>query len=99
MFIRISLTYFYLDVFSDSCKDIAMLKGAIDGEYSIYSRTSQNMQYKVFCEFHQTYGYSFVSNTNVSVNVDDLFEIRSHVVRIHSGTDNSLCQQTIDGSV
>ena len=69
-----------MDVFSDSCKDIAITKGAIDGEYSIYSRTTQEMQYKIFCEFHQTYGYSFVSNTNVSVNVDDLFEIKSNVV-------------------
>ncbi|XP_062578907.1 uncharacterized protein LOC134240851 [Saccostrea cucullata] len=65
----------------NSCKDLAFSKRRITGEYTIYNR--QNQTYKVFCEFHKTFGYTFVSNTNVSVNVDDLFEIRSHVLVRH----------------
>ncbi|XP_048743671.2 uncharacterized protein LOC125657080 isoform X2 [Ostrea edulis] len=61
-----------------SCKDIAFSRGHVTGEHTIFNR--ENSPYKVFCEFHQTYGYTFVSNTHVSLNVDDLFEIKSHVL-------------------
>ncbi|XP_062585831.1 uncharacterized protein LOC134247494, partial [Saccostrea cucullata] len=64
-----------------SCKDIAFSRGKPTGEYKIYNR--QNQPYKVLCEFHQTFGYTFVSNTNMAINVDDLFEIRSQVLVRH----------------
>lgn len=66
-----------------SCKDIAISKGPITGEYLIYSRTKQSQPYNVFCEFHQTYGLTFVSNTNATIDANELFEIKSQVVVRH----------------
>lgn len=76
---------FYISniLFSVSCKDIAISKGPITGEYLIYSRTKQNQSYNVFCEFHQTYGLTFVSNTNATIDANELFEIKFQVVVRH----------------
>lgn len=66
-----------------SCKDVAISKGPITGEYLIYSRTKQSQSFKVFCEFHKTYGLTFVSNTDVIIDVNEFFEIKSEVVVRH----------------
>lgn len=49
----------------------------------IYSRTKQSQPYNVFCEFHQTYGLTFVSNTDATIDASKLFEIKSQVVVRH----------------
>lgn len=77
------LLYISNILFSVSCKDIAISKGPITGEYLIYSRTKQSQPYNVFCEFHQTYGLTFVSNTNATIDANELFEIKSQVVVRH----------------
>lgn len=66
-----------------SCKDIAISKGPVTGEYLVYSRTKQSQSFKVFCEFHKTYGLTFISNTNANIDVNEFFEIKSNVVVRH----------------
>jgi hypothetical protein len=40
--------------------------------------------YDVWCEFHQNYGYAFVSNlSHVDINIDDLYTNRSHIILRH----------------
>jgi len=52
------------------------------GTYRIYNKNQQ--VYDVWCEFHQNYGYAFVSNlSHVDINIDDLYTNRSHVILRH----------------
>ncbi|XP_062578230.1 uncharacterized protein LOC134240145 [Saccostrea cucullata] len=62
-----------------SCKDIhAFNQKSRNDTYWIQNRNNQF--YKVFCEFHDTFGYTYISrNTTVEINIDDLLSTKKHV--------------------
>lgn len=65
-----------------SCQDIYFYTSTHSGVYRIFNRDSE-IHY-VYCEFHGTYGYAFVSNlSHVDINIDDLYTNRSHVILRH----------------
>ena len=59
----------------DSCQDVYKGGHHNNGTYTIYNR--KNQSYDVYCEFHKTNGYAYVSRrANVEINVDDLYTTR-----------------------
>jgi len=68
---------------SDSCQDVYYANPqSTSGTYRIYNKNQQ--VYDVWCEFHQNYGYAFVSNlSRVDINIDDLYTDTSHVILRH----------------
>ncbi|KAK3085536.1 hypothetical protein FSP39_004850, partial [Pinctada imbricata] len=68
----------YSTLFADSCKDIYLSGNTINGTYQIYNRKNQG--FSVYCEFHNNYGYTFISKkANVEININDLYTTREHV--------------------
>lgn len=68
-----------MTLIQDSCKDIYLANpSSANGTYTINNR--KNQSYKVYCEFHNNFGYTYVSkNTGVEVNINDLFTTKAHV--------------------
>ncbi|KAL4225509.1 biological adhesion [Mactra antiquata] len=63
-----------------SCQDIYFSNIlSQDGVFTITNR--QDQTYEVYCEFHKGYGYTYVKpNSNVSINVQDLYTDNTHVL-------------------
>ncbi|CAC5385780.1 unnamed protein product [Mytilus coruscus] len=72
--------------FLDSCQDVYFANPqSKTGSYRIYNK--QQEVYNVWCEFHQNYGYAFVSNlSHVDINIDDLYTDRSRAILRHITT-------------
>ncbi|KAK3086303.1 hypothetical protein FSP39_016575, partial [Pinctada imbricata] len=79
----------------DSCKDIFIGGNTKNGTYQIYNR--KNQAYFVYCEFHNNYGYTYVSRTTtVGINIDDLYSTREHAkIRIQKN-DRTQAETTVE---
>lgn len=82
--------------FKDSCKDIYLTNpSSSNGTYTIYNR--KNQPYKVYCEFHFKYGYTYVSkNTSVEVNINDLFTTKAHVKVRHMKANGAQAEAVME---
>ena len=75
-------------ILADSCADLYKSNVvSASAPYTIYNRNNQPFQ--VYCEFHQGYGYTFISPaTTVPVDIDDLHTGSDHVLVRDLRTDN-----------
>lgn len=81
---------FFIDVvffLLDSCKDIySTNRHSPNGTYTIFNR--KNQPYKVYCEFHSKFGYTYISkNSLLKIDMNDLFTTTEHVKIRHVKAD------------
>ena len=66
--------------FPENCPDIYRSnKFAANGTYTVYNR--QHQPFKVYCEFHHGFGYTYVDLSSVTtINLADLYTDTTHVL-------------------